>query len=147
MAARLVRRMKPADLLEVMAIDVASLPSPWSAAVWREELESTFGHYLVLEEDGRISGHIGVKRIVDEVHIMTLAVRPDRRRQGYARALVEAAINAHPDARILHLEVRAGNITARKLYESLGFEATGKRPRYYGEEDALLMSLDLGSRS
>ncbi len=29
------------------------------------------------------------------------------------------------------------------LYESLGFRKAGRRPRYYGDEDALLMTLNL----
>ncbi|CAN5531752.1 ribosomal protein S18-alanine N-acetyltransferase [soil metagenome] len=141
-----VRRMELEDLPEVMEIDAMSLPRPWSVAVWREELESPFGLYLVLEEAGRVSAQIGVKYIVDELHVMTLAVRPECRRKGYAGALVEAEISAHPEAVVVHLEVRTGNMAARKLYESLNFEATGTRPRYYGDEDALLMTLDLRAR-
>lgn len=141
-----VRQMELADLPEVMEIDAASLPRPWSATVWREELESPFGFYLVLEESGRITAYIGIKRIADELHIMTIAVRPECRRKGYARALVEAAISAHPEAAKVYLEVRPGNTSARKLYGALGFEATGVRPRYYGDEDALLMTLNLLTR-
>ncbi|MGB3633559.1 MAG: GNAT family N-acetyltransferase, partial [Rubrobacteraceae bacterium] len=91
-----VRRMELEDLPEVMEIDKVSLPRPWSKSVWREELESPFSHYLVLEEAGQILAQIGVKYIVDELHIMTLAVRPECRRKGYAGALVEAEISAHP---------------------------------------------------
>ncbi|MDQ4106149.1 MAG: ribosomal protein S18-alanine N-acetyltransferase [Actinomycetota bacterium] len=135
--------MKRSDLPEVMEVDAASLPRPWSAAVWREELRSPYSRYLVLEEEGGISGQIGVKRVADELHIMTLAVRPERRRRGHARRLVEAALSAHPDIRRVYLEVRPGNAAARALYESLGFFVTGTRPGYYGDEDALLMTLDL----
>lgn len=139
-----VRPMEQSDLPKVMEIDAASLPHPWSATVWREELQSPFSRYLVLEEeeDG-ISGQIGVKRIADELHIMTIAVRPERRRRGHARTLVQAVISEHPDANLVYLEVRPGNATARALYESLGFFGTGIRPRYYGDENALLMTLDL----
>jgi len=38
----------------------------------------------VLEEDGAVSGHIGVKHVADEAHVMTLAVHPERRRRGFA---------------------------------------------------------------
>jgi len=43
----------------------------------------------------------------------------------------------------VHLEVRPTNWAAISLYESLGFSTTGRRPRYYGDEDALLMTLNL----
>ncbi len=138
-----IRPMEPDDLPAVMEIDAAGLPRPWSAAVWREELQSPFSRYLVLEVDGRVSGQIGVKRIANELHVMTIAVSQEYRRRGHARKLVQAALAEHPDANLVYLEVRPGNAAARALYESLGFYVTGVRPRYYGDEDALLMTLDL----
>jgi [ribosomal protein S18]-alanine N-acetyltransferase len=140
-----VRPMRLSDLPAVMETDRRSLPKPWSEAIWREELSSPFGLYLVLEEGGALSGHVGIKLIFDEAHVMTLAVRPERRRRGLARTLVEAAL-ADPTsagARWVYLEVRTSNLAARALYGSLGFSETGVRPRYYGDEDALLMTLDL----
>jgi ribosomal-protein-alanine N-acetyltransferase len=135
--------MRAADLPEVMEIDALCLPRPWSAGIWRGELESPHAIYLVIEESGRISGHIGVRHVLDELHVTTIAVRPERRRRGHARALIFAALGAYPEARCVHLEVRTTNAGAVELYESLGFRATGRRPRYYGDEDALLMTLDL----
>ena len=43
------------------------------------------------------------------------------------------------------LEVRASNQRALDFYRSLGWEETGRRPRYYAdpEEDAVLMGLKL----
>ena len=138
-----MRPMKPSDLSAAMEIDALCLPKPWSEAVWREELGSPFGLYLLLEGGGEIFGQIGVRHVLGELHITTLAVRPGRRRRGYARALVGAALAAFPEARRVHLEVRPSNAAARSLYEALGFAATGLRRRYYGDEDALLMTLDL----
>lgn len=138
-----LRRMRAADLPAVMEIDALSLPRPWSAAIWRGELESPHALYLVLEEEGDISGHIGIRHVLGELHVTTIAVRPQRRRRGHARALIGAALAAYPEARLAHLEVRPTNAAAVTLYESLGFRATGRRPRYYGDEDALLMTLDL----
>lgn len=148
MTEPLVRRMRPADLPVVMKIDRQSLPRPWSEATWREELNSLLSLYLILAEGEAISGHIGIKRIVDELHVMTLAVRPSRRRQGFARVLLKAAF-VHPasvGARHAYLEVCLNNQEARALYSSLGFVQTGIRPGYYGDEDALLLTLNLHSR-
>jgi ribosomal-protein-alanine N-acetyltransferase len=138
-----LRRMRAADLPEVMEIDALCLPRPWSAAIWRGELESPHALYLVVDEGGGISGHIGVRHVLGELHVTTIAVRPEHRRRGHARALVSAVLAAYPVARCVHLEVRPTNAAAITLYESLGFRATGRRPRYYGDEDALLMTLDL----
>jgi ribosomal-protein-alanine N-acetyltransferase len=138
-----LRPMEPSDLPAAMEIDSLCLPRPWSEAIWRDELESPFGLYLVLEEGDEIFGQIGVRHVLDELHITTLAVRPERRRKGHARTLVYAALAAFPGARRVHLEVRPSNAAARALYETLGFSTTGLRRRYYGDEDALLMTLDL----
>ena len=120
-----------------------SLPRPWSAAIWRGELSSPYGLYLVVEDSGEIFGQIGVRHVLGELHITTIAVRPEYRRRGHARALINAALAAYPNASHVHLEVRPTNVEAIALYESLGFFETGRRPRYYGDEDALLMTLNL----
>ena len=135
--------MEAGDIPSVMEIDALSLPRPWSAAVWRGELTSPYGLYLVIEDGDEISGHIGVRHVLGELHITTIAVRPEYRRRGHARALIGAALAAYPHAAYVHLEVRPTNATAVALYESLGFRTTGRRPRYYGDEDALLMTLNL----
>ena len=84
-----------------------------------------------------------MRHVLGELHITTIAVRPEYRRRGHARALIGAALAAYPRATYVHLEVRPTNGAAISLYESLGFRATGRRPRYYGDEDALLMTLNL----
>ena len=138
-----LRRMEARDLPSAMEIDALSLPRPWSAAIWRGELSSPYGLYLVIEDRGEIFGQIGVRHVLGELHITTIAVRPEYRRRGHARALIGAALAAYPDASHVHLEVRPTNVEAIALYESLGFRETGRRPRYYGDEDALLMTLNL----
>jgi ribosomal-protein-alanine N-acetyltransferase len=137
-----IRRMGLPDLDNVREIDADSLIRPWSQAVWKAEIKSPYGLYLVLEDEG-VAGYVGVKHISGELHVMTLAIRADRRRQGYARTLLGEAFAAYPDAKSAYLEVRPSNMPARNLYESLGFVVTGRRMRYYGDEDALLMTLDL----
>jgi [ribosomal protein S18]-alanine N-acetyltransferase len=135
--------MEARDLPSAMEIDALSLPRPWSAGIWRGELSSPHSLYLVIEDRGEVFGQIGVRHILGELHITTIAVRPEYRRRGHARALIGAALAAFPDASHVHLEVRPTNVEAITLYESLGFRETGRRPRYYGDEDAVLMTLNL----
>ena len=142
----LVRPMRLEDLPTVMEIDRQCLPTPWSEATWREELRSPFSLYLVLVEGDVVSGHIGVKLVVDEMHIMTIAVRPEHRRKAFARALIKAVRVDQPHARRVYLEVRPSNLAARSLYDSLDFVQTGVRPGYYGDEDALLLTLNLDAQ-
>ncbi|MEJ7870786.1 MAG: ribosomal protein S18-alanine N-acetyltransferase [Rubrobacteraceae bacterium] len=140
-----IRPMRLSDLPAVMEVGGRSLPRPWSEAVWSEEFYSPFGLYLILEEGGALSGFIGLKLISDEAHVMTIAVCPERRRRGLARTLIKAALSEPTAAGVCHvyLEVRPSNLAARTLYASLGFVETGVRRGYYGDEDALLMTLDL----
>jgi [ribosomal protein S18]-alanine N-acetyltransferase len=138
-----LRLMETRDLSSAMEVDALSLPRPWSAAIWRGELSSPYGLYLVIEDRDEVFGHIGVRHILGELHITTIAVRPEYRRRGHARALIGAALAAYPNASHVHLEVRPTNVEAIALYEALGFSETGRRPRYYGDEDAVLMTLDL----
>jgi ribosomal-protein-alanine N-acetyltransferase len=135
--------MEPRDLPFAMEIDALSLPRPWSAAIWRGELSSPYGLYLVIEDRGEVFGQIGVRHVLGELHITTIAVKPEYRRRGHARALIGAALAAYPNASHVHLEVRPTNVAAIAFYESLGFRETGRRPRYYGDEDAVLMTLNL----
>ena len=138
-----LRRMEARDLPSAMEIDALSLPRPWSAAIWRGELSSPYGLYLVIEDRGEVFGQIGVRHVLGELHITTIAVKPEYRRRGHARALIGAALAAYPNASHVHLEVRPTNVAAIAFYESLGFRETGRRPRYYGDEDAVLMTLNL----
>ena len=41
------------------------------------------------------------------------------------------------------LEVDASNSPALNLYNKLGFVAVGKRKKYYGSRDAILMDMDI----
>ena len=52
-------------------------------------------------------------------------------------SLIRAAIEQ--GARHLTLEVRKENLAARSLYSSLGLVPVGIRPRYYGDDDALIL--------
>jgi len=132
------------DFRGALALDTECLPRPWSAGVWSEELRSPYSVYFAIEDEGRIVAQIGAKLILDEMHVMTVAVHPQYRRRGHARALMESVLDANPpQAREVHLEVRPSNTSARTLYESFGFETTVRRPGYYGDEDAVLMTLDL----
>ena len=88
-------------------------------------------------------------RVTDEVHLLNVAVHPERRGLGYGRELVSAVVGEAEAAcvRVIFLEVRAGNVVARRLYRLLGFKDLGVRRGYYGPgQDAIVMELRLGGR-
>jgi len=61
--------------------------------------------------------------------------------KGLMKAL-EAELMAR-GARRLRLEVRESNMVARRLYEGLGYRVVARLPKYYGDEDGLLMVKEL----
>jgi [ribosomal protein S18]-alanine N-acetyltransferase len=136
-----VREMTTADVAAVAELEARAFDDPWSPATFFEELSTPGRHYSVVEEAGRVVAYGGVMHVDGDVHVMTIAVEPKfaRRRIGtrLLLALVEEAIDR--GARNLTLEVRVSNEPALALYKRFGFATAGVRPRYYTDEDALVM--------
>jgi ribosomal-protein-alanine N-acetyltransferase len=143
----IVRPMRAADLPEVSRIDEMSFSQPWPPAAFEIEMFNKNARNWVAEVDGRLVAALVIWRVLDEAHIATVAVHPDFREQGLGKMLLKAGMQAayEEGARIYHLEVRAGNLAAQKMYLEFGYEIVGRRPRYYQDngEDALLMTLNL----
>lgn len=135
-----IRPMAPADLAAVAALEAGHQPRPWSEQTFAEELAADNRVYLVAN-DGDLVGFGGVMVLGEEAHITNLLVPEEARGKGIGRrimvALIEAAVER--GARHLTLEVRKENATARRLYSSLGLAPVGVRPRYYGDDDALVL--------
>ena len=111
----------------------------------REELGRTWARLRAArDESGALLGYTLFWHVVDEVHLLNVAVAVSSRRQGLGRALLLdlfAYARTHAIARIL-LEVRASNAPAIALYDSLGFTRFNVRPRYYADgEDAIELQL------
>jgi ribosomal-protein-alanine N-acetyltransferase len=145
-----IRRMTLRDLPDVLRIDRASFPLPWSERSYRFELtENPASHMLVAvrrEPNGvRLVGYAGFWLFVDEAHISTLAVDPGYRRMGIGAELLRSVLDeaARAGADMATLEVRVSNQAAVDLYHKFGFQIVGRRPKYYRDngEDALLMTV------
>jgi ribosomal-protein-alanine N-acetyltransferase len=144
-----IRQMTADDLQAVIRIDQLSFPTPWSRNTFQYELHESLNSCLLIGERAfptrEIVGFLGFWMLMDEAHISTFAVHPDCRRQGIGKRLLEEAFQQAADmgAEIITLEVRESNLTARRLYEKLGFQVVGRRARYYrdNQEDAVVMCL------
>lgn len=116
-------------------------PPPWSAGAFAAALAQP-GALLLASPGAFLLGRVAA----GEAELLTLAVAPESRRRGLARALCErfAAQARAAGAGAAFLEVAADNTAARGLYARCGWTAAGRRPRYYGPGlDALVMRLDL----
>jgi ribosomal-protein-alanine N-acetyltransferase len=141
-----LRPLRTPDLDAIEEIERASYPTPWSRSMFAGELSKPSGICLGAFQGEDMVGYLIVARYVDAWHVMNVAVDPNRRGRGIARALLERLF-ALTDAdleRGYTLEVRVTNSVAIHLYESLGFVATGVRRGYYTDnrEDALIMWRD-----
>ena len=151
-----LRRALLADVPAIAALEAACFTHPWTPAQVRQEVARVAPDMvLVLEGPGSPGGapagiraYCSFRLVVDEMHVMNLAVVPGFRRQGLARRLLAFAMAraARAGARQALLELRAGNQEALALYESLGFERVSVRRGYYGQptEDALILARELG---
>jgi ribosomal-protein-alanine N-acetyltransferase len=145
--------MRRDDLAAVLDIERRSFPQPWSRAFFEKELATSFARLVVAVDGANTASVVGYScrwQVADEVHLLNLAVHPERRGGSIGRALLEALIaeSRAASARTIYLEVRAGNVVARRLYRQLGFRDLGTRRGYYGPGlDAVVMELRLTVRT
>ena len=135
------RRHVPA----VARIEKLTSTNPWSAELFRGELalpEATRA-YRIARVGGKLVGYGGLMFVVDEAHVTTLSVHPDRQGERIGTRLLAVLVREARDrgTKALTLEVRAGNEPAKALYRRFGFAPAGVRKGYYAEvgEDALIM--------
>jgi ribosomal-protein-alanine N-acetyltransferase len=139
-----LRSLERHDLDAVDEIEKASYPTPWSRSMFAAELQKPSSISLgAYQENDDLVGYAIVSRYVDAWHLMNIAVAPEFRRRGIAKALLERLfeVTSGDPRRGYTLEVRVSNTEAIRLYERLGFEARGIRRGYYTDnrEDALIM--------
>lgn len=128
---------------QIALLERECFANPWSQQSIASELHNPLSLWLVAQEGQTLLGYVGSQTCLDETDMMNIAVSPASRRQGVARALIEALVSAlrQHGSKQLTLEVRASNGPARQLYESLGFLQVGLRKNYYRnpKEDALIL--------
>jgi len=135
------------DIDAVFELNAQLFAEKWSKKSFLDVMQSGFDLY-VCESNKQIAAYILSQDILDEVHIMQVAVSPAYQRQGIAKALSTRLLADKEGYLLVLLEVRASNIAAQKLYAQLDFTELGRRKGYYvpkqkGEEreDAILMQL------
>jgi ribosomal-protein-alanine N-acetyltransferase len=140
-----IEPMRRRHVGQVLAIERASYPKPWTTTVFHDELDQVAAghrHYLVAKRGRSVVGYAGLMFVVDEAHVTNVAVHPDDRRSGIATHLLLALARTAIDRGCVAwtLEVRASSTGAQALYRSFGFAPAGVRARYYeNTEDAIVM--------
>lgn len=146
LAARAIR-LRPAtagDVALLASLHGATMPRPWEPSFFEQVVTTAGGFAVMAEANEAALGFVLGRAVADEAEILSIGVLPAYRRNGVAlRLLREAAARASAlGAATLFLEVDENNLAARRLYESHGLKAAGRRKNYYGDEgggDALLL--------
>lgn len=140
------RPMHLDDLDDVMRIENAVYPYPWTPGNFRDSLHA--GYSCWIYELGTVMlGYSVLMLAADEAHILNLAVAASWQRRGFGRRLLNHALTLARDYRAhwIYLEVRPSNTAGRKLYMDAGFKEIAVRRNYYpaeaGREDAIIMGL------
>jgi ribosomal-protein-alanine N-acetyltransferase len=149
-AEPIVRPMVESDLDSVLTIEQASFSTPWKRDHFLHEITAPHSYPFVAVYGGTIAGYVCLTALFEEAQILDIAVAPDVRGRGIARALMQfaAGLAREKGAEVLLLEVRSTNHAAISLYERFGFSRCGVRVGYYdGLDDALLMEKNLQGES
>lgn len=125
----------------VTAIELAVFPDPWTYESFLEVNSMTDKCWVAVQAE-RVVGYLITQWVSDEIHVLNVAVSPDRQRQGIGATLLNFLLDSgeQQGMRDVYLEVRLSNQAAQALYVEHGFARLAVRRRYYRDgEDALVM--------
>lgn len=141
-----IERMQLEDVDKVAELDKKCFSSPWSLSAYANEVHNPSAYYIVARINYNIVGYAGMWLIMDEAHITTIGVAPERRGKKVGeRMLIHILDEAiHRGSRRATLEVRKSNQIAQNLYNKYCFRLAAIRKGYYtnNNEDAVIMWID-----
>ena len=139
-----IERVEPEDIKDVLEIENNSFKDPWSRFAFESELVNNDSIFLKAIEYNKIIGYIIVRKLIDEFHIMNVAIAPEYRKKGFAQKLIDHILQNLSSGKLLLLEVRKSNQAAISLYQKNGFTILHTRKAYYSDgEDAIVMTKDI----
>ncbi|KFC07426.1 ribosomal protein S18p-alanine acetyltransferase [Trabulsiella guamensis ATCC 49490] len=144
----MISSLSTTDLPRAWQIEKRAHAFPWSEKTFASNQGDRYFN-LKLETENEIAAFAITQVVLDEATLFNIAVDPAYQRRGLGRALLEYLIDALEKRGVvtLWLEVRASNVAAIALYESLGFNEATIRKNYYptaeGREDAIIMALPI----
>ncbi|RZT11160.1 ribosomal-protein-alanine N-acetyltransferase [Duganella sp. CF402] len=138
--------MQKTDLDDVYALEQSVYPHPWSMANFEDSLNSNYEAWVLRDRDGDLLGYFLLMAVVDEAHLLNVAVSAEKQGQGLGRFLLNQAVACSRGLGMesVLLEVRPSNTRALAIYERYGFKQIGRRKGYYPaadgqREDAIVM--------
>ena len=145
-----LRLAAPADAMPIAAMSreliEAGLPWSWTTERVARNLGQSDTLVLTARDGAHLAGFAIMQFGEERAHLSLLAVRPDCRRQGVGRRMLEWLTDSALTAGIasIHLELRENNPGARRFYLEQGFSEAARIPGYYrGVETAVRMLRDI----
>jgi len=142
--------MSAGDLDDVAAVEQVVYPYPWSRGNFADSLASGYHGWVLRDQAGWLMGYFMLMTIVDEAHLLNLAVSDELQGQGLGRFLLNQSVAFARGLGMesVLLEVRPSNTRALDIYQRYGFVEIGRRKGYYPapqqqREDAIVMRLGL----
>lgn len=146
------------DLEQVLTIEEDVYSHPWSRGNFLDSFAQNhpaFGlRRKVEQKKGNLVAYFFVMPVVDELHLLTIAVAREFQGMGYAFHLLSAMrlFAENSGFQSIMLEVRVSNSRAICIYERFGFLEIGRRRAYYpaengAREDAIVMRLSLNGNA
>lgn len=142
-----IRKMTAADIQQVLAIQQELAFQDWNERQFLAEISAGYAHSIVFEQEpgAAILGYAVFHLLGPDSELLSIATARDAQNKGIGAALLGDGLSRLElqNGDRCFLEVREGNISARKFYESHGFSQYGNRKRYYADgENACLYSTD-----
>ena len=135
------------DDLEIIKTElVEKYDKFWTYGILKSEIVNINSRYIVAKYKDEIVGFAGIKLILDEVNLMNIVVKKERRGQKIGNFLLENLIKISKElnAKYITLEVNSNNKIAINLYEKFKFDEIGIRKKYYNNiDDAIIMTKNL----
>ena len=138
------------DVDEVFALETSVYPHPWSRGNFIDSLSSGYNSWTLRDGAGALVGYFLLMPIVDEAHLLNVAVAKAHQRKGLGLYLLDkvCACARGLSMQSILLEVRPSNLRALTVYEKYGFAEIGRRKAYYPahngqREDAIVMRFTL----
>ena len=116
----------------------------WERSAIEAQMNNSCCVFVLWQEAGAAVGYALGNIVCDEAELYRIAVVPTNRKTGTGTQILQRFIAdcKKRGATKLFLEVRSRNTAAIGLYEKLGFQRIAIRKGYYGDDDALIYSLE-----
>lgn len=138
-----IKQLEMHHIEQIAGLEKICFSEPWSAEGIMDSYR-TGTVFLVAVNGNEVLGYAGIKPVIDEGYITNVAVFPEHRRKGVAKAIMQGIDNLAKERELsfVSLEVRASNTPAISLYTDFGYKKEGERKNFYQSptENAIIMT-------